>query len=168
MKESIQAAMTVVRNRAAVLGVEDEIFEKKDIHVHVPEGAIPKDGPSAGVGMCTALVSSLTDIPVRKDVAMTGEITLRGEVLPIGGLKEKLLAAHRAGIKTVLIPEENRKDLAEIPDNVKENLDIKPVRWIDEVLDTALAHQPKPLAEAGTGGKVTKSKNSDSTNLHTH
>jgi len=168
MKESIQAAMTVVRNRAAVLGVEDEVFEKKDIHVHVPEGAIPKDGPSAGVGMCTALVSSLTDIPVRNDVAMTGEITLRGEVLPIGGLKEKLLAAHRAGIKTVLIPEENRKDLAEIPDNVKENLDIKPVRWIDEVLDTALAHPPKPLAEAKTGGKVSKSKKTDSTNIQTH
>ena len=168
MKESIQAAMTVVRNRAAVLGVEDEVFEKKDIHVHVPEGAIPKDGPSAGVGMCTALVSSLTDIPVRKDVAMTGEITLRGEVLPIGGLKEKLLAAHRAGIKTVLIPEENRKDLAEIPGNVKDNLDIKPVRWIDEVLDTALAHPPKPLEGAKTGGKVSKSKKTDSTNIQTH
>ncbi|MCW8987156.1 MAG: endopeptidase La [Gammaproteobacteria bacterium] len=168
MKESIQAAMTVVRNRAAVLGIEDEVFEKKDIHVHVPEGAIPKDGPSAGVGMCTALVSSLTDIPVRKDVAMTGEITLRGEVLPIGGLKEKLLAAHRAGIKTVLIPEENRKDLADIPDNIKENLDIKPVRWIDEVLDEALVHPPKPLNDAKTGGKVSKSNETDSTNLHTH
>lgn len=168
MKESIQAAMTVVRNRAAVLGIEDEVFEKKDIHVHVPEGAIPKDGPSAGVGMCTALVSSLTGIPVRNDVAMTGEITLRGEVLPIGGLKEKLLAAHRAGIKTVLIPEENRKDLTEIPDNVKENLDVKPVRWIDEVLDTALTHAPKPLADAKTGGKVSKSKKSDSTNIQTH
>lgn len=168
MKESIQAAMTVVRNRSAVLGIEDEVFEKKDIHVHVPEGAIPKDGPSAGVGMCTALVSSLTGIPVRNDVAMTGEITLRGEVLPIGGLKEKLLAAHRAGIKTVLIPEENRKDLTEIPDNIKENLDIKPVRWIDEVLDTALTHAPKPLAGAPTGGKVSKSKKTDSTNLQTH
>ena len=168
MKESIQAAMTVVRNRASVLGIEDEIFETKDIHVHVPEGAIPKDGPSAGVGMCTALVSSLTQIPVRKDVAMTGEITLRGEVLPIGGLKEKLLAAHRAGIKTVLIPEENRKDLAEIPDNVKENLDIKPVRWIDAVLDTALAHPPKPLDKSKSGAKVSNSTESDNANIHTH
>jgi len=168
MKESIQAAMTVVRNRSAILGIEDEVFEKKDIHVHVPEGAIPKDGPSAGVGMCTALVSALTNIAVRKDVAMTGEITLRGEVLPIGGLKEKLLAAHRAGIKTVLIPEENRKDLTEIPDNVKENLDIKPVRWIDEVLDEALVHAPKPLADAKTGGKVSKSKETDSSNIQTH
>ncbi|MDH5396110.1 MAG: endopeptidase La, partial [Gammaproteobacteria bacterium] len=169
MKESIQAAMTVVRNRAEVLGIADEIFEKKDIHVHVPEGAIPKDGPSAGVGMCTALVSALTNIPVRKDVAMTGEITLRGEVLPIGGLKEKLLAAHRAGIKTVLIPEENRKDLAEIPDNVKENLSIKPVRWIDEVLEEALTHSPKPLSETATGGKVSTENNSDNVNnLHTH
>lgn len=168
MKESIQAAMTVVRNRASVLGIEDELFEKKDIHVHVPEGAIPKDGPSAGVGMCTALVSALTGIAVRKDVAMTGEITLRGEVLPIGGLKEKLLAAHRAGIKTVLIPEENRKDLAEIPDNVKENLDIKPVQWIDEVLQEALVHSPKPLSGAKTGGKVSKTKKTDTTNLQTH
>lgn len=168
MKESIQAAMTVVRNRASMLGIKDEIFEKKDIHVHVPEGAIPKDGPSAGVGMCTALVSALTDIAVRKDVAMTGEITLRGEVLPIGGLKEKLLAAHRAGIKTVLIPEENRKDLTEIPDNVKEHLVIKPVQWIDEVLEEALVHSPKPLSDAETGGKVSKSKKSDSTNVQTH
>jgi ATP-dependent Lon protease len=168
MKESIQAAMTVVRSRSDILGIENEIFEKNDIHVHVPEGAIPKDGPSAGVGMCTALVSALTGIPVRKDVAMTGEITLRGEVLPIGGLKEKLLAAHRAGIKTVLIPEENRKDLTEIPDNVKENLDVKPVRWIDEVLDEALVHAPKPLDDTKTGGKVSKSKKTDSTNMQTH
>ena len=168
MKESIQAAMTVVRSRSDILGIENEIFEKNDIHVHVPEGAIPKDGPSAGVGMCTALVSALTGIPVRKDVAMTGEITLRGEVLPIGGLKEKLLAAHRAGIKTVLIPEENRKDLTEIPDNVKENLDVKPVRWIDEVLDEALVHAPKALTGAKTGGKVSKSKKTDSTNMQTH
>lgn len=168
MKESIQAAMTVVRNRANILGIKDEIFEKKDIHVHVPEGAIPKDGPSAGVGMCTALVSALTGIAVRNDVAMTGEITLRGEVLPIGGLKEKLLAAHRAGIKTVLIPEENRKDLAEIPDNVKENLDIKPVQWIDEVLQEALVHSPKPLSDAKTGEKVSNSKKTDSTNVQTH
>jgi ATP-dependent Lon protease len=168
MKESIQAAMTVVRSRAAVLGIEDEIFEKKDIHVHVPEGAIPKDGPSAGVGMCTALVSALTEIAVRKDVAMTGEITLRGEVLPIGGLKEKLLAAHRAGIKTVLIPEENRKDLIDIPDNVKENLNIMPVQWIDEVLEQALVHPPKPLSGAKIAAKVSKTKKSDSANLHTH
>ena len=168
MKESIQAAMTVVRNRSAVLGLEDELFEKNDIHVHVPEGAIPKDGPSAGVGMCTALVSALTKIPVRNDVAMTGEITLRGEVLPIGGLKEKLLAAHRAGIKTVLIPEENRKDLTEIPDNVKENLDIKPVRWIDEVLEVALTGVPKPLAGAVAGGKVTKSGKTDNSSVRTH
>ena len=168
MKESIQAAMTVVRNRASVLGIEDEIFEKKDIHVHVPEGAIPKDGPSAGVGMCTALVSALTGIAVRKDVAMTGEITLRGEVLPIGGLKEKLLAAHRAGIKTVLIPEENRKDLAEIPDNVKESLDIKPVQWIDEVLEFALTHSPESLPKPKTGGKVSKTKKTDNTNVQTH
>lgn len=168
MKESIQAAMTVVRNRANILGIKDEIFEIKDIHVHVPEGAIPKDGPSAGVGMCTALVSALTGIAVRNDVAMTGEITLRGEVLPIGGLKEKLLAAHRAGIKTVLIPEENRKDLAEIPDNVKENLDIKPVQWIDEVLQEALVHSPKPLSDAKTGEKVSNSKKTDSTNVQTH
>ena len=168
MKESIQAAMTVVRNRASVLGIEGELFEKKDIHVHVPEGAIPKDGPSAGVGMCTALVSALTGIAVRKDVAMTGEITLRGEVLPIGGLKEKLLAAHRAGIKTVLIPEENRKDLAEIPDNVKESLDIKPVQWIDEVLEFALVHSPEALSKAETGGKVSKTKKTDNTNVQTH
>lgn len=168
MKESIQAAMTVVRSRADVLGIAEEVFEKSDIHVHVPEGAIPKDGPSAGVGMCTALVSSLTGIPVRNDVAMTGEITLRGEILPIGGLKEKLLAAHRAGIKTVLIPEENRKDLAEIPDNIKQNLNIKPVRWIDEVLDEALTRPPKALESAKTGGKVSKSKKTDNSTLQTH
>jgi ATP-dependent Lon protease len=149
MQESIQAATTVVRSRAAMLGIDPDFYQKYDIHIHVPEGATPKDGPSAGVGMCTALVSALTDIPVRADVAMTGEITLRGEVLPIGGLKEKLLAAHRGGIQTVLIPEENRKDLAEIPKNVKEKLDIRPVRWIDEVLQVALQHQPVPLADEG-------------------
>jgi ATP-dependent Lon protease len=147
MKESIQAAMTVVRSRAGVLGIENEVFDKNDIHVHVPEGAIPKDGPSAGIGMCTALVSALTDIPVRADVAMTGEITLRGEVLPIGGLKEKLLAAHRGGIKTVLIPDENTRDLTEIPENIKENLDIRPVKWIDEVFEVALSRMPEPLDE---------------------
>ena len=147
MKESIQAALTVVRSRANVLGIEPDTFDKNDIHVHVPEGAIPKDGPSAGIGMCTALVSALTDIPVRADVAMTGEITLRGEVLPIGGLKEKLLAAHRGGIKTVLIPDENTRDLAEIPENIKENLEIRPVKWIDEVLEVALSRMPEPLNE---------------------
>lgn len=147
MQESVQAAMTVVRSRAAVLGIEPEFYQKNDIHIHVPEGAIPKDGPSAGVGMCTALVSALTSIPVRADVAMTGEITLRGEVLPIGGLKEKLLAAHRGGIRTVLIPSENERDLAEIPKNIKQSLDIKPVKWIDEVLQVALQHMPEPWVE---------------------
>jgi ATP-dependent Lon protease len=145
MQESIQAAMTVVRSRSQVLGLEQDFYQKNDIHLHMPEGATPKDGPSAGVGMCTALVSALTRIPVKSDVAMTGEITLRGEVLPIGGLKEKLLAAHRGGIKTVLIPDENVKDLTEIPDNIKGNLTIKPVKWIDEVLQIALVSQPVPL-----------------------
>ena len=148
MQESIQAAMTVVRSRAQVLGLEPEFYQKHDVHLHIPEGATPKDGPSAGIGMCTALVSALTKIPVRSDVAMTGEITLRGEVLPIGGLKEKLLAAHRGGIKTVLIPNENEKDLAEIPDNIKGNLDIRPVKWIDEVLGVALTQQPMPGQQA--------------------
>jgi len=150
MQESIQAAMTVVRSRARVLGLDPEFYQKLDLHLHVPEGATPKDGPSAGIGMCTALVSTLTKIPVRSDVAMTGEITLRGEVLPIGGLKEKLLAAHRGGITTVLIPIDNEKDLADIPDNIKGSLTIKPVKWIDEVLEIALASQPVPLAEPAT------------------
>ncbi|MBA6231624.1 MULTISPECIES: endopeptidase La [unclassified Colwellia] len=141
MQESIQAAMTVVRSRADKFRINADFHEKRDIHVHVPEGATPKDGPSAGVGMCTALVSSLTGNPVRADVAMTGEITLRGEVLPIGGLKEKLLAAHRGGIKTVIIPKDNERDLEEIPDNVKGDLVIHPVKWIEEVLDIALEHQ---------------------------
>jgi len=148
MQESIQAAMTVVRSRAAALGIDPDFHQKHDVHVHVPEGATPKDGPSAGVAMCTALVSALTQVPVRSSVAMTGEITLRGEVLPIGGLKEKLLAAHRGGIETVLIPWENERDLAEIPKNIKQNLNIRPVRWIDEVLDIALIGRPEP-AEAG-------------------
>src|SRR4051812_38152180 len=147
MKESIEAARTVVRSRANRLGIKADIFEKSDIHIHVPEGATPKDGPSAGIAMTTALVSVFTGIPVRADVAMTGEITLRGEVLPIGGLKEKLLAAHRGGIKTVLIPEQNVKDLAEIPDNVKNKLEIIPVRWIDKVLDIALERRPQALTE---------------------
>jgi len=148
MTESIQAAMTVVRSRAAVLGIDPDFHQKLDVHVHVPEGATPKDGPSAGVGMCTALVSALTDIPVKSAVAMTGEITLRGEVLPIGGLKEKLLAAHRGGIRTVLIPHENEKDLAEIPKNIKDKLDIVPVKWIDQVLEVALQHVPVPDAKS--------------------
>jgi ATP-dependent Lon protease len=147
MKESIEAARTVVRSRAQRFGIKNEVFEKTDIHIHVPEGATPKDGPSAGIGMTTALVSAFTGIPVRADVAMTGEITLRGEVLPIGGLKEKLLAAHRGGIKTVLIPEQNVKDLAEIPDNVKNKLEIVPVRWIEKVLEVALERQPEALAD---------------------
>ncbi|HHB12271.1 MAG TPA: endopeptidase La [Chromatiales bacterium] len=150
MQESIQAALTVVRSRAESLGIDPDFYEKKDIHVHVPEGATPKDGPSAGIGMCTALVSALTGIPVKADVAMTGEITLRGEVLPIGGLKEKLLAAHRGGIRTVLIPKDNEKDLAEIPRNIKQRLDIRPVQWIDEVLELALQKMPEPLVAAKT------------------
>jgi len=149
MQESIQAATTVVRSRTAVLGIDEDFHQKVDIHVHVPEGATPKDGPSAGVGMCTALVSAVTQIPVRSNVAMTGEITLRGEVLPIGGLKEKLLAAHRGGVSTVLIPRENEKDLAEIPKNIKDKLKIVPVRWIDEVLEFSLQHMPVPRAEGG-------------------
>ncbi|HLU00482.1 MAG TPA: endopeptidase La [Burkholderiaceae bacterium] len=147
MKESVEAARTVVRARAQKWGIANTAFEKRDLHVHFPEGATPKDGPSAGIAITTAMVSALTGIPVRADVAMTGEITLRGEVLAIGGLKEKLLAAHRGGIKTVLIPEENVKDLAEIPDNVKNHLEIIPVRWIDRVLEVALQHMPTPLSD---------------------
>ncbi|MBX3610303.1 MAG: endopeptidase La [Hydrogenophaga sp.] len=147
MKESVEAARTVVRSRARTLGIKDEMFDKRDIHIHVPDGATPKDGPSAGIAMTTALVSSLTGIPVRADVAMTGEITLRGEVTAIGGLKEKLLAALRGGIKTVVIPEENVKDLADIPDNVKQGLEIIPVKWIDKVLSIALERQPVPLTD---------------------
>ncbi|WP_353252142.1 endopeptidase La [Salinisphaera sp. PC39] len=148
MQESIQAALTVVRSRAAKLGISPDFMQKYDLHVHVPEGATPKDGPSAGIGMCTALVSALTEIPVRADVAMTGEITLRGDVLPIGGLKEKLLAAHRGGIQVVVIPEENIKDLAEIPANIKSKLDIRAVKRIDEVLEIALSRMPEPVPEA--------------------
>ena len=148
MKESTQAAMSVVRSRANLLGIASDFYEENDIHIHFPEGATPKDGPSAGIAITTALVSILTGIPVRADVAMTGEITLRGEVLPIGGLKEKLLAAHRGGIKTVLIPQQNVKDLADIPENIKNHLDIHPVQWIDDVLNLALASKPKPLPEA--------------------
>ncbi|GAB4204001.1 MAG: endopeptidase La [Tibeticola sp.] len=147
MKESVEAARTVVRSRARRLGIRDDVFEKRDIHIHVPDGATPKDGPSAGAAMVTALVSALTDIPVRADLAMTGEITLRGEVTAIGGLKEKLLAALRGGIKTVLIPQENLKDLQEIPQNVKSGLEIIPVKWIDQVLELALERKPQPLPE---------------------
>ncbi|MEC7148793.1 MAG: endopeptidase La, partial [Pseudomonadota bacterium] len=162
MQESIQAAMTVVRSRSQGLGIPAKYHDTHDLHIHVPEGATPKDGPSAGIGMCTALVSVATNIPVRGDVAMTGEITLRGEVLAIGGLKEKLLAARRGGIKTVVIPHENERDLAEVPDNIKDNLDIKPVKWIDEVLEIALESSPQPLSDdeylAGTNdAKVTSS-----------
>jgi ATP-dependent Lon protease len=147
MQESIQAALSVVRARSRKLGVKEDFYQKNDIHIHLPEGATPKDGPSAGIGIATSMVSVLSGIPVRSDVAMTGEITLRGEVLQIGGLKEKLLAAHRGGIKTVLIPEENVKDLAEIPDNIKNKLEIMPVKWIDKVLEIALERQPDPLPE---------------------
>jgi ATP-dependent Lon protease len=147
MQESIQAAMSVVRSRSHALGIPNDFYQKNDIHIHLPEGATPKDGPSAGIGICTALVSVLTGIPVRADVAMTGEITLRGEVLPIGGLKEKLLAAHRGGIKVVLIPEENVRDLVDIPENIKNKLDIQPVKWIDQVLKVVLERQPEPLPE---------------------
>jgi ATP-dependent Lon protease len=167
MQESIQAALTVIRSRSASLGLQPDFQESKDIHIHVPEGATPKDGPSAGIGMCTALASVLTNIPVRANVAMTGEITLRGEVLPIGGLKEKLLAAHRAGITTVLIPLENKKDLTEIPKNILAKLDIKPVQWIDQVFEFALQKVPAPLEDVPAtdrkaGGRG-KSKKSDDT-----
>ncbi len=158
MKESIEAARTVVRSRSKVLGINEEFYKEQDFHIHVPEGATPKDGPSAGVAMCTALVSALTNIPVRANVAMTGEITLRGEVLPIGGLKEKLLAALRGGIETVLIPSENERELVEIPRNIKQNLTIKPVRWIDEVLELALQHAPRPLTEEEKDALVEKEK----------
>ena len=156
MKESVEAARTVVRSRSRRLGIRDEVFEKSDIHIHMPEGATPKDGPSAGIAITTAFVSTLTGIPVRPDVAMTGEITLRGEVLAIGGLKEKLLAAHRGDIKIVLIPEENVKDLAEIPDNVKNRLEIIPVKWIDKVLELALQRHPEPLSDDDVAAAAAK------------
>jgi ATP-dependent Lon protease len=174
MQESIQAAFTVVRSRANSLGLKANFHENVDLHIHVPEGATPKDGPSAGVGMCTALVSVLTSIPVRADVAMTGEITLRGQVLKIGGLKEKLLAAHRGNIKTVLIPADNERDLAEIPDNIKADLKIIPVTWIDEVLEHALQHQPTPISEDEKSStkkeakQEDKSKSGDEKHINTH
>jgi len=169
MQESISAAMTVVRTRAEILGIDPEFYQKFDFHIHVPDGATPKDGPSAGAAMCTALVSALAGIPVRADVAMTGEITLRGEVLPIGGLKEKLLAAHRGGIKTVLIPHENERDLAEIPKSILEELTIKPVRWIDEVLEVALTKMPEPLVKAaGAGSSKSKPESGKGKSVHHH
>lgn len=158
MQESIEAALTVVRSRSEILGIEADFYKEHDFHIHVPEGATPKDGPSAGVGMCVALVSALCDIPVRSDVAMTGEITLRGEVLPIGGLKEKLLAALRGGIETVLIPRENDRELAEIPRNIKQNLAIRPQRWIDEVLEIALEYRPKPARKKPRAAAMVKAK----------
>lgn len=168
MQESIQAALTVVRSRAQVLGIAPDYHEKVDIHIHVPEGATPKDGPSAGIAMCTALVSVQTGIPVRADVAMTGEITLRGEVLRIGGLKEKLLAAHRGGIKTVIIPAGNERDLKEIPANIKADLSIKPVQWIDEVLELALQHMPKPLSDEEYLALQQAAQKSESMRISTH
>ena len=163
MQESIQAAMTVVRSRASVLGIDDDFHQKCDVHIHVPEGATPKDGPSAGIGMCAALVSALTKIPSRSNVAMTGEITLRGEVLPIGGLKEKLLAAHRGGIDTVLIPADNEKNLVEIPKNIKDKLNILPVKWIDEVFELALQHSPAPQRDdpSGTDERETQAEETE-------
>ena len=160
MQESIQAAMSVVRSRAENLGIDPKFYEGQDIHIHVPEGATPKDGPSAGIGMATAVASVLSNIPVRCDVAMTGEITLSGEVLKIGGLKEKLLAAHRGGIKTVLIPEGNVRDLKEIPENIKEDLEIKPVKWIDDVLDIVLTRQPVPWVKEDSDSKKGDDKKS--------
>ena len=169
MQESIQAALSVVRSRSESLGIDPKFYEEQDIHIHVPEGATPKDGPSAGAAMATALTSVLSQIPVRSDVAMTGEITLRGEVLKIGGLKEKLLAARRGGIKVVLIPEGNVRDLKEIPDNIKADLDIKPVRWIDEVLDIVLTRQPIPWEKDDEEGKVpTKKSKPKKTSVKAH
>ncbi len=168
MQESIQAALSVVRNRSRRLGVQEDFYQKNDIHIHLPEGATPKDGPSAGIGICTAMVSVLSGIPVRADVAMTGEITLRGEVLPIGGLKEKLLAAVRGGIKTVMIPEENAKDLAEIPDNVKNRLEIIPVRWIDQVFERALERRPEPLPEPVAVAPIAPGDDKPGSALTTH
>jgi ATP-dependent Lon protease len=176
MQESIQAAMAVVRSRAKTLGIRPDFYEKFDIHIHVPEGATPKDGPSAGIGMCTAIVSVLTGIPVKANVAMTGEITLRGEVLPIGGLKEKLLAARRAGISEVIIPEENRRDLKEIPKNVQEELKIHCIKWMDDVFQLALTRQPQALtdeeavkqAETVKQEEEKKGDDKSSTDLHAH
>jgi ATP-dependent Lon protease len=158
MKESITAAMSVVRSHSHQWGIDPEFYENQDVHVHVPEAATPKDGPSAGIGMCTSIVSALTGIPARSDVAMTGEITLRGEVLPIGGLKEKLLAAHRAGITLAIIPDNNERELQEIPDKVRQNLEIRPVKWIDEVIELALESAPNPVSEKESGSKPASTK----------
>ena len=164
MQESIQAARSYVRSRSTEFGIVPTIFEKKDIHVHIPEGATPKDGPSAGVGMCTSIVSALTGIPVRNNVAMTGEITLRGRILPIGGLKEKLIAALRGGITVVLIPKDNEKDIAEIPDNVKRGLEIIPVATVDEVIANALTRAPVPIEwSEPSDGDVPSATDKDST-----
>jgi ATP-dependent Lon protease len=168
MQESIQAALSVVRKRSRPLGISEEFYQKSDIHIHLPEGATPKDGPSAGIAICTALVSVLTGIPVRADVAMTGEITLRGEVLPIGGLKEKLLAAVRGGIATALIPEENVKDLVDIPENIKNAIEIVPVKWIDQVLERALERKPEPLPESAEVAAVAAGDAAAAANLITH
>ena len=171
MQESIQAALTVVRSRSQVLGIRRNFHQSVDLHIHVPEGATPKDGPSAGIAMCTAVVSVLTNIPVLADVAMTGEITLRGQVLKIGGLKEKLLAARRGGIRKVIIPQENERDLKEIPDNIKAELEIYPVRWIDEVLDLALQTKPEPLSDdeyEQVDADTKKSGNEAETRINTH
>ncbi|MFC3149945.1 endopeptidase La [Litoribrevibacter euphylliae] len=166
MQESIQAATTVVRSRSRVLGIPEDFYEKQDLHIHVPEGATPKDGPSAGIAMCTAMVSVLTGVPVRCDVAMTGEITLRGQVLPIGGLKEKLLAAHRGGIKTIIIPDDNVRDLKEIPEHIKEDLEIRAVKWIDEVLDVALEYMPEPGNESVNEASSDTENANDRINAH--
>ena len=170
MQESIQAAITVLRSRADSYGIEKGVFSERDFHVHVPEGATPKDGPSAGIGMCTALISAITQTPVKADVAMTGEITLRGEVLPIGGLKEKLLAAHRGAIKTVVIPKDNEKDLIEISEDVRADLKIVPVKWIDEVFEIALTEVPKSakatLASEKGAAKKSKADTSKPTARH--
>jgi ATP-dependent Lon protease len=168
MQESIHAALSVVRARSRKLGVKEDFYQKNDIHIHLPEGATPKDGPSAGIGIATAMVSTLSGIPVRADVAMTGEITLRGEVLQIGGLKEKLLAAHRGGIKTVMIPQENVKDLVEIPDNIKNKLEIVPVKWIDKVLEIALERQPDPLPEPDESTPVPPKTDDQAGTVTTH
>jgi ATP-dependent Lon protease len=168
MQESIQAALSVVRKRSKALGILEDFYQKSDIHIHLPEGATPKDGPSAGIAICTALVSVLSGIPVRADVAMTGEITLRGEVLPIGGLKEKLLAAHRGGIRLALIPEENVKDLVDIPENIKNALEILPVKWIDQVLELALERKPEPLPETEAVAAVQPAADAAALGLITH
>ena len=158
MQESIQAAISVVRNRSESLGIDPEFYENQDMHIHVPEGATPKDGPSAGIAMCTAVTSVLAQLPVRADVAMTGEITLRGEVLKIGGLKEKLLAAKRGGIKTVIIPEGNVRDLKEIPDKITDKLTIKPVKWVDEVFKIVFTEEPQPWSERNAKSSESRSK----------